>query len=120
MKDLKKTYDFICFSELAYELDFSNPKAIEKKIKRRLKYYNFGAYNQKHIDYIRELKDYLYQEISLKSKSKYYKKTASDYLELNDFDMKRLKLDTLKKYQEIDSADMDRILNFSVYLYYIR
>jgi hypothetical protein len=40
--DKKQTYDFICFTDLAYEFDLSEKKEIEKKIKRRLKYYNLG------------------------------------------------------------------------------
>lgn len=119
-KTSKETYDYICFSDLAYELDYSEPKEIEKKIKRRLKYYNLGEYEQERIDYIRKLKNDLYQEISLESKSKYYKKSASNFTELNDFDIEKMKSDFLKKYNKIDSSDMDRILNFAVYLYHIR
>lgn len=49
-----QSHDYICFSDLAYEFDFSNLKEAEKKIKRRLKYYNLGSYNQERVDYIRE------------------------------------------------------------------
>lgn len=41
----EQTYDFICFTDLAYEFDFSDKKEAEKKIKRRLKYYKLGDWN---------------------------------------------------------------------------
>ena len=65
----EQSYDYICFSDLAYEVDFSDPREIEKKIKRRLKYYNLASYDQERVDYIRQLKNELNAEISLHSKS---------------------------------------------------
>ena len=32
----EKTYDFVCFGDLAYEFDFSDHEEAEKKIKRKL------------------------------------------------------------------------------------
>ena len=72
----EQTYDFICFTDLAYEFDFSEKKEIEKKIKRRLKYYNLGDYKQDRVEYIRQLKNDLYSEISKTTKSKYCKHPA--------------------------------------------
>ena len=54
--DKTQTYDFICFTDLAYEFDVCEKKEIEKKIKRRLKYHDLGDYNQGRVDYIRQLK----------------------------------------------------------------
>ena len=51
----EQSYDFICFTDLAYEFDFSDTKKAEKKIKRILKYYNLWEYDQERVDYIREL-----------------------------------------------------------------
>ena len=85
-----------------------------------MKYYNLGAYHQERIDYIRKLKNDLYQEISLHLKSKFYKNSTSHYTELKDFDVEKIKSDFGKKYNKIDSSDIDRILNFAVYLYHIR
>lgn len=64
----KQTYDFVCFGDLAYEFDFSDLKEAEKKIKRKLKYYGLGKYDQERIEYVRELKNDLFKEISLQSK----------------------------------------------------
>ncbi len=56
MKKNDLTYTFICFSELVYEWNFSDKLDVERKIKRRLKYYNFDDYNQERINIIREPK----------------------------------------------------------------
>ncbi len=119
-KTKKQTYEFICFSNLAYEFDYSEKKAIEKKIKRRLKYYKLGDYNQETIDYIRELKNELYKEISSITKSKYYNKSKSNFADLSDFKIEQMKYDYLEKYENINSIEMVEILNFAIYLYYLR
>lgn len=119
-RESEQTYDYICFGDLAYEFAFSDPKEAEKKIKRRLKYYRLGNYDQERVDYIRELKNDLYKEISLQSKSKYFNKSKSNYADLSDFNMEKMKTDYLKEYVKIDSSDMIRILNFTIYLYHLR
>ena len=116
----EQTYDYICFSDLAYEFDFPDPKEAEKKIKRKLKYYKLGKYEQERVDYIRELKNDLYGEISLQSKSKYFNKSKSNFAEFTDFNMGKMKSDFLEKYNEINSSDMSGILNFAIYLYHLR
>ena len=117
---VKQTYDFICFSDLAYEFDFSDHKEIIKKIKRRLKYYGLGPYNQERIDYIRTLKNDLKKEISLGSKSKYFQKSKSNYADLDDFEFEKMKLDYLKKYNSVSDSDMAGFMNFAIYLFYMR
>lgn len=115
-----QSYDYICFSDLAYEFDFSNLKEAEKKIKRRLKYYNLGSYNQERVDYIRELKNDLYREFSHQTRSKYFHKTKSNFADIADFDLERMKIDYCNKYDKIASSDMYGILNLAVYLYHLR
>ena len=115
-----QTYDFICFSDLAYEFDFLGSEEAEKKIKRRLKYYQLGKYNQDRVDYIRNLKNDLQKEISLGSKSKYFEKSKSNYADLADYKFDRMKKDYLKKYNLISESDMSGILNFAIYLYHMR
>ena len=116
----EQSYDFICFTDLAYEFDLSDRKEAEKKIKRRLKYYNLGKYDQERVDYIRELKNDLYQEISRESRSKYFNKSGSNYADLADFDVEKMKSDFCEKYKKINSADMMGILNYAIYLYHLR
>lgn len=111
-QDTQPTYDFICFTDLAYEFDFSDKKEAEKKIKRRLKYYKLGNYNQDRIEYIRVLKNDLYAEISLQTKSKYFQKSKSNYADLEDYKFENMKIDYLKEYDLISENDMNGILNF--------
>ena len=116
----EQSYDFICFTDLAYEFDFSDHKEAERKIKRRLKYYNLGEYDQERVDYLRELKNDLYNEISLHSKSKYFNKSKSNYADLTDFDIERMQSDFGKKYKKINSSELVGMLNYAIYLYHLR
>jgi len=118
--DNAQTYDFICFTDLAYEFDFSDKKEIEKKIKRRLKYHKLGDYEQDRIDYIRQLKDDLYSEISRTTKSKYFHKSKSNYADLADFNIDRMTADYCKKYDKVDKDELMGMINFSIYLYHLR
>lgn len=120
--DSKKpmTYNFVCFSDLAYEFHDDDKNEIQKKIKRRLKYYELGKYEQNRIEYIRKLKKELYLELSNPIKSKYYKKTESEFAHPSDFDIGGLKEKYQKIFPEIQEEDFWSILNFAIYLFYLR
>ena len=120
MEDKKMSYDFVCFTDLANEISSEYKKETEKKIKRRLKYYNLGDYKQDKVDYIRQLKDELCAEIHLYNKSKYYQAKGRGYANIDDFDTSRMFTDYLKKYDRIAKSDMYGILNFAIYLYWLR
>jgi hypothetical protein len=119
-KDQKQTYDFICFSDLSYEFEFSDKKEIEKKIRRRLKYHKLGEYNQSRVDYIRTLKNDLHSEIASGTKSKYFSKSNSIYAELADFNIDGMTADYAKKYEQVDEKEMIGIIHFAIYLYHLR
>jgi hypothetical protein len=114
------TYDYVCFGDLAYEFDFSDLKEAEKKIKQKLKYYGLGKYDQDRVEYVRSLKNELFKEIRLYNNSKYYIQSNSQFAEFTDFDYEKMKGDFLKKYEKIGYSDMSRIINFAIYLYYMR
>ncbi|MGO4921380.1 hypothetical protein [Maribacter spongiicola] len=116
----EQTYDFVCFSDLAYEFDFSDLKEAEKKIKQKLKYYGLGKYDQERVEYVRNLKNDLFKEIRHYEKSEYYIPSKSEFAEFTDFDHKKMKVDFLNKYETINDSDMSRIINFAIYLYYMR
>jgi hypothetical protein len=120
IEEQENTYEFICFGDLAYEFDFSDRKEAERKIKRRLKYYHLGDYDQERVNYVRELKNDLYTEISLQSKSKYFQKTKSNFADLKDFNFDNMLSDYTEKYERITKSDMARILNFAIYLFHMR
>jgi hypothetical protein len=119
-EDNVQTYDFICFTDLAYEFEFSEKNKIEKKIKRRLKYYNLGDYNQDRVDYLRQLKNDLYTEISSGTKSKYFNGSKSNYADLSDFNFDRMTSDYTKKYEKVDENEMKGLINYAIYLYHMR
>ena len=119
-EDNGQTYDFICFTNLAYEFDLTEKNETEKKIKRRLKYYKLGDYQQERIDYLRVLKNDLFLEISYGNKSKYFTKSKSKYADLSDFDTNRMTSDYMKKYDKVEMTDMSGLINFAIYLYYLR
>ena len=120
MEENKMSYDFVCFTDLAYEFSSEEKKEIEKKIKRRLKYYNLGDYNQDKVDYIRQLKNELYTEIRLYNKSKYFQETSSRYASLDNFEISRMVTDYLTTFDKITEEDMYAMLNFAIYLYWLR
>jgi len=116
----EQTYDYICFGDLAYEFDFSEHKEAEKKIKRKLKYYGLGKYEQERIEYVRELKNDLFKEIRLQTKSKFFNPSKSNFAEFTDFNYEKMKKDYLNKFEKISDSDMSQILNFAIYLYHLR
>jgi hypothetical protein len=105
---------------LAYEFDVTEYRETERKIKRRLKYYELEDYNQERIDYIRKLKNDLKGEIDLGAQSKYFEKSISELTDLKDYQLENMKSDFLKKYHLINEKDIEAILNFAIYLYYLR
>ncbi|GAB2463039.1 hypothetical protein GCM10011375_15000 [Hymenobacter qilianensis] len=114
------TYDFICFTDLAYEFEFCGKKEAETKIKRRLKYYKAGEYSQERVDYIRQLKIDLYSEISQTSKSKYFRKSKSEYSAFEDFNLEQMRTDYNKKYDKLNKNELGRMIIFAIYLYHMR
>jgi hypothetical protein len=116
----ENTYDYICFSDLAYEFNSSEQKKIESKIKRRLKYHKLGTYDQEHVNYIRDLKNDLLNEISAQDKSKYYQKSSSEYSDSKDFDLAKMKSDYSAKYDKVNSDEIADMITFAIYLYHLR
>jgi len=115
------TYDLVCCTTLIYEFDFSDIKETNQKIKRKLKYHKLGDFDQIRIDYLRSLKNELQTEIYLYNKSKYYKKsTNSKYSDLADFNTDLMVADYIDKYNKVSKSDMYGIINYAIYLYYLR
>ena len=115
-----QTYDFICFTDLAYEFAFTEKAEIEKKIKRRLKYHKLAPCSQQRVDYLRQLKIELHAEISSEAKSKYFHKLISRYSDLTDFDIDLMTTDFIKKYDKVDETDMKSFIGFAIYVYHLR
>jgi hypothetical protein len=116
----KPTYNFICFSDLAYEFDPAQKKVVEKKIRRRLKYYKLDAYDQHRVDDIRKLRNDLATEIGLNSASRYYQKSGGMYADRDDFNIPQMVADYGVSFPGIDNADMTDVVNFAIYIFYLR
>jgi len=119
-EDKGQTYDFICFTDLVYEFNFSEKHEIEKKIKRRLRHYKLGDFDQNRVEYLRQLKNDLYSEISSGTKSKYFNKSKSNYADLSDFNFDRMALDYANKYEKVDENEMKGLITFAICLYHMR
>lgn len=119
-KETNQTYDYICFTDLVYEFQPAQQKAIETKLKRRLKYHKLGAYNQARVDYIRKLKNELCAEITAASASKYYTASESGFAEMRDFNTALMNAEYGAKYTEIDADELSAMIGFAIYSYYLR
>lgn len=120
MKERKETYDFICFSELAYEWDESDREKVEIKLKNRINKITNQKYNQNRVDYIRLLRNELFGEISLRNESKYFINNNLKYADLGDFDSNKMLLDFMKKYDQINETDLLNIIEMAIFLFYVR
>ncbi len=118
-EDKIQTYYLACFMVLAYEIDSSEKKEIEKKIRRRLKYHKLGEYNQDKVDYIRQFKIDLFLEISKRNKSRYFHKSKSDSTDLADFASEKIISDYKRKYHKLSKEELKGMLNFAIYLCYL-
>lgn len=112
------TYDYAIFSVLVYEPGPELSKRAVIKIKRKLKYYSLGKYDEKRVAYIWKLINEVYCEIMLRNKSTYYHKSDSEYAALNDYDFPRMKGDYLVKYPLIADRDIGDMLRFSIHIFY--
>ena len=119
MSENKHTYDTICFMELAYVFDVSEKKEIEAKIIRKLKYYNLGKFDLEKVEYLRTIKNDLFSEISKSTKSKYFK-NSKGLANMTDFNLEKLLKEYSLKYEKIEKEDLSTMINYSIYLYYMR
>ncbi|MFT3918896.1 hypothetical protein [Cloacibacterium sp.] len=119
MNENNHTYDIICFMELAYEFDLSDKTQIEKKIKKKLKYHNLGNFDLERVEYLRTIKNDLFFEISKSTKSKYFKNSRG-FANMTDFNLEKFLKEYSLKYEKIEKEDMLTMINYSIYLYYMR
>jgi hypothetical protein len=60
-------------------------------------------------------------EIYLYNKSRYYQKSnKSKYADFADFDIDLMVADYIEKFDKVSKSDMYGIINYAVYLYYLR
>ena len=119
-KQPTKTADEVILHVLLYEFGFDVPVEIERKIKRRLRYYRLGPYQQTRIDLLRRFKDEVQDEIGLFDRSRYHLGNHTGYAAMEDFDFERLTQDLSAAYPEIPLAEIAAFLPGAIYLYYMR
>lgn len=115
----KETYDFICFSELVYEGN-TNKEEVDLRIKRRLHAIH-QKYDESRVKTLRSIRDELSREILLAGKSKYYKRPKqTGFADLGDFEIEQMFISFKKKYKSIADEDLLNMIEFSIYVYYVR
>jgi len=114
------TYDETLFQALAYEFGPDDRREAERKIRRALKRHRLGTYNQERVDEIRSLKDELQSEIGRFAGSKYYLNSTGPVADMANFDFERMLADYSGKYPRIARAELGRMLNIALYVYYLR
>ena len=97
----------------------SEKKEIEAKIIRKLKYYNLGKFDLEKVEYLRTIKNDLFSEISKSTKSKYFK-NSKGLANMTDFNLEKLLKEYSLKYEKIEKEDLSTMINYSIYLYYMR
>jgi hypothetical protein len=105
---------------LVYEFDFDDPRETETKIKKRLRYYKLGPFEQAEVDLLRRLKDSLQAEIGKFGESKYYAGPHGKYAAMENFDTGRMIADYKAMFPEVRAAKIEWFVQFAVFSYYIR
>jgi len=115
------SYNFIVYSELVYEFNDNEITETDIKIKKKLKYYKKGDYNQQVVNRLRLLRNDLQKELSNPLISKYYNKNSQkEFSDPTDYDFQGLLNHYSSNYIEVSEEDMIGILNISIYVYYLR
>ena len=114
------TYEGVALGVLAYEFPFSDKAEAEAKIKGRLTRKKLGAYDPERINWLRQLKDELQEEISKGEKSSYFTHHHDYYCDMRDFDVPRLTKEMIERYRQIPAEEIESFVAFCVFNYYLR
>ena len=120
MARAQKTADDIILEDLIHEFGPSYRREVESKIKRRLRYYQAGPYDQARVDRLRELQQLLLRELGNPRTSRYYVGAKGKYAALEDYDLDRLINDAAAAFPDVDRTQIADTVPFAAYLYYLR
>ncbi len=115
----QESADLAIFQVLANELPGDERKKTDARIKRKLQRAKV-PYQQPHVDRVRALHAALRDEISKMQRSKYHRGAAGAFAAPEDFDTEGMVRHYRAKYPEISEEDLQRMVGFAVYLYYLR
>jgi hypothetical protein len=117
----KAAHDDEVLAVLAYEfLSVDAPDVADRKIKRRLREKQLGAYEPERIQAIRELKNALQAELHKGPASAYYAGAHGQYSDPADFDQRRLIDEYAAAHPVVSKVSIAGFVPFAVYLYYLR
>jgi hypothetical protein len=105
---------------LLYEFGQDDHTKSEEAIKRRLRYYKLGKYDQGQVDVLRRLKDSLQDEIGRYDRSQYFLGHQGKYSSLQDFDVKRMVAEYSEAFPEVGLSELAWFVPFALYAYYLR
>jgi hypothetical protein len=120
VKPEENTYDWLCYQVLAYEIDEEPSSLAERRIKRKLRSAGLGKYDQSRVDLLRRVRNAIKGEVRLYAKSKFYRGPTGATAGLDDYDFDGLVGHFRNVFPEISDWDMRTIVNFSLYLFYLR
>ncbi len=114
------TAEKVVLAVLIYEFRADARHESDKTIKKRLRYYRLGPYEQERVDLLRRFKDSLQKEIGRHHRSGYYLGPHGEFAAMEDFDVKRIVADYRTQYPGIDVSEIEWFVPFAVFTYYLR
>jgi hypothetical protein len=115
-----KTADAVILDVLVYEFGFDDRIEAEGKIRRRLRYYHLGPYQQVRVDRLRRLKDEIQEEVHRHERSGYFVGRHGEYAAMEDFDVERLTQDLSASYPDVPREEIAGFVSAAIYVYYLR
>jgi hypothetical protein len=118
-----KTADAVILDTLRGEFEFHDHTAAEEKIRRRLRYYRAGPYEQTRVDLLRRLKNQVRDELQRVlhgGKSRYFVAPRGAYTAMEDIDGERLTRDLCESYPKVPPEEIAAFIPGAVYYYYLR
>ena len=114
------TADKVILAVLVYEFRTSDHHESHATIKKRLRYYKFGPYDQDRVEVLRRLKDSLKKEIGRQHRSRYCLGSHGKYAAMEDFDVPQIVDDYCVDFPEVERCTIEWFVPFSVFAYYLR
>jgi hypothetical protein len=115
-----KSADEVILDVLVWECASDDPKEAERKIRRRLRHYGLGPYQQERVDLLRRLKNETYSEIRHEDQSRYFAGRHGEHTAMEDFDVVRLIGDLTASYPDVPREEIKAFIPWAIYLYYLR
>jgi hypothetical protein len=115
----KDSTEWLMFQALAYEFPSDDPRSFDTKVRRKLRRAG-RPFSQEMFDQVRSLKNDLQAEISKSSGSSFYVGGHTGLASLENFDFAALVGHYGALYPTIPEDGLRAMINFSIYLYYLR